>query len=153
MCNPIVLAASLAVGATAVNTVGQIQQSKAIAKQINAQSALQAEQIKDQAAAEIFDRSIQTFERIGQSRVSGAARGLNDASGVLTMANDAILFDYDFDNTRTLANADMAQEQRLFETRSALSRASRPTLLGAGLQIAGAGLQAAHGAGAFQPQG
>lgn len=123
-----------------------------MAKAINAQSEQQADEIRDQASAEIFDRSVQTFERIGAQRVAGATRGLNDASRTLAMANDAILFDYVFDNTRTQLNAENAQQARLADTRSQLARASRQTLLGAGLQIAAAGANAAYNAGAFDPK-
>lgn len=149
MCDPISIGVALAVTTTAVSTVGQIQQSKAMAKAVNAQSEQRAEEIRDQASAEMFDRSVQTFERIGMQRVAGASRGLNDASRSLQMANDAILFDYDFDNTRTMSNAETAQKARLTDTRSQLARATRPTLLGAGLQIAAAGAKAANDAGAF----
>lgn len=149
MCAPIV-AAGLAIAATATSVVGQIQQSKAMAKAINAQSAIQAEQIRDQASAQMFDNTVETFERIGQQRVAGAQRGLNDASRTLALANDAIMFDYSFDNARIEANADAAQQERLSQTDSQLASASRPTLLGAGLQIATSGLSAYNSAGGFK---
>lgn len=148
MCPP-VIAAGLAIAATATSVVGQIQQSKAMAKAINAQSEQRAGEIQDQATGEMLDRTVQTFERIGQQRVSGASRGLNDASRSMQMANDAILFDYDFDNARIQLNAENAQKARLVDTRSQLARASRPTLLGAGLQIAAAGGSAYNSAGGF----
>jgi hypothetical protein len=148
MCDPISI--GLAVVSTTLSVAGQIKQSKAMARAINAQSEQQADEIRDRASAEMFDRSVETFERIGMQRVAGASRGLNDASRSLQMANDAILFDYDFDNARTMLNAENAQKARLSETRSQLARASRPTLLGAGLQIATAGVKAAHDAGAFE---
>lgn len=150
MCDPISIGVGLAVATATVSTVGQIQQSKAMAKAINAQSEQRADEIRDRASAEMFDRSVQTFERIGMQRVAGAQRGLNDASRSLQMANDAILFDYDFDNTRTQLNAENAQKARLADTRSQLARASRPTLLGAGLQIAAAGGKALYDAGYFE---
>lgn len=149
MCDPISIGVGLAVVSTATSVVGQIKQSKAMAKAINAQSEQQAEEIRDQASAEMFDRSVQTFERIGMQRVAGAQRGLNDASRTMQLATDAILFDYNFDNARTQLNAENAQLARLADTRSQLARASRPTLLGAGLQIVGAGIGAANQAGAF----
>lgn len=152
MCNPALLAVGLAAGTSAVSVVGQIQQSKAMAKAINAQSEQRADEIRDQASAEMFDRSVQTFERLGMQRVAGASRGLNDASRSLSMANDAILFDFDFDNTRTMLNAENAQKARLADTRSQLARAARPTLLGAGLQIIGSGVKAANDAGMFDPK-
>lgn len=138
MCNPLI-AVGLAVAGTAASVVGQIKQSKAMAKAINAQSEQQADEIRDAATADIFDRTVETFGRIGQQRVAGAQRGLNDASRALTMANDAILFDYNFDNARTMLNAENAQKARLANTRSQLAQASRPSLLGAGLNIAVAG--------------
>lgn len=149
MCDPLTIGVGLAVTASAANVVGQIQQSKAMAKAINAQSEQQADEIRDRASGEMFDRSVQTFERIGLQRATGAQRGLNDASRTLQIANDAILFDYEFDNTRTQLNADNAQSARLAQTNAQLARASRPTLLGAGLQIIGAGANAANQAGAF----
>lgn len=149
MCDPLSIGIGLAVASTATGVVGQIQQSKAMAKAINAQSEQRADEIRDQASAEMFDRSVQTFERIGMQRISGAQRGLNDASRTMQLATDAILFDYNFDNARTQLNAENAQRARLADTRSQLARASRPTLLGAGLQIVGSGLRAANAAGAF----
>lgn len=148
MCPP-VIAAGLAIAATTASVVGQIQQSKAMAKAINAQSEQRADEIQDQASGEMFDRSVETFERIGMQRVAGSQRGLNDASRSLQMTNDAILFDYNFDNTRTMLNAENAQKARLADTRSSLARAGRPTLLGAGLQIIGAGASAYNNAGGF----
>lgn len=148
MCPP-VIAAGLAIATATASVVGQIKQSKAMAKAINAQSEQRADEIRDQASAEMFDRSVDTFERIGMQRVAGASRGLNDASRTMQLANDAILFDYDFDNTRTAQNAANAQKARLVDTRSQLARASRPTLLGAGLQIASSGLSAFNEGGGF----
>lgn len=149
MCDPISIGVGLAVASSAASVVGQIQQSKAMAKAVNAQSEQQADEIRDRASAEMFDRSVQTFDRIGMQRVAGASRGLNDASRSLALANDAILFDYNFDNARTMLNTENAQKARLADTRSQLARATRPTLLGAGLQIATAGVKAANDAGAF----
>ena len=149
MCNPLV-AVGLAVASTAASVVGQIQQSKAMAKAINAQSEQQAEEIRDRASAEMFDRSVETMQRIGLQRVTGAQRGLNDASRTLEIANDAILFDYNFDNARTIGNADTAQKARIAETNAKLSQASRPTLLGGALQIAAAGANAYAAAGGFK---
>lgn len=150
MCPPAVIAAGVAALATGVSVVGQIQQSKAMEKAINAQSEQQADEIRDRATAESFDRTIQTFERIGQARVAGAARGVNDASRTMELTTNAILFDYDFDNTRTEMNADNAQKARVSETNSQLARASRPTLLGAGLQIGVSAAKAFSDAGGFK---
>lgn len=153
MCNPLAIGIGLAVASTTASVVGQIQQSKAMAKAINAQSEQQADEIRDRATAETFDRTVQTFERIGQQRVAGAERGLNDASRTMQLTTDAILFDHNFDNARTMLNAENAQKARVAETNSQLARASRPTLLGAGLQIAAAGLKAANDGGAFAKGG
>lgn len=149
MCNPLVALAAAAVS-TAVGVVGQIQQSKAMASAINYQSEVQGEEIRRKATAEMFDRSIETMQRIGLQRVTGAERGLNDASRTLELANDAILFDYNFDNARTMQNAESEQKARLAETNAKLAQASRPTLLGAGLQIAASGLGAYANAGGFK---
>lgn len=153
MCDPISIGIGLAVATTTASVVGQMQQSKAMAKAINAQSEQQADEIRDRATAETFDRTVQTFERIGAQRVAGAERGVNDASRTMQMATDAILFDYDFDNTRTLQNAENAQKARISETNSQLARASGPSLLGAGLQIVAAGVKAANDGGAFDKGG
>lgn len=150
MCPPAVIAAGVAALSTGISVVGQIQQSKAMEKAINAQSEQQADEIRDRATAETFDRTVQTFERIGQGRVAGAARGVNDASRTMELTTNAILFDYNFDNTRTEMNADNAQKARVAETNSQLARASRPTLLGAGLQIGAAALKGFSDAGGFK---
>lgn len=150
MCNPALIAVGLAAASTGASVIGQIQQSKATAKAVNAQSEVRAEEIRDQASAEMFDRSVQTFERIGQQRVAGAQRGLNDASRTMQLATDAILFDYNFDNARIEKNAETAQKARLAETDSRLAQASRPTLLGAGLQIAASAGKAANDSGMFK---
>lgn len=150
MCNPMLIAAGLAVASTGASVIGQIQQSKAMAKAVNAQSEQRAEEIRDQASAEMFDNSVATFERIGMQRVAGSQRGLNDASRTMQLATDAILFDYNFDNARTMLNAENAQKARLADTNSRLAQASRPTLLGAGLQIITAGGKAYSDAGGFR---
>jgi hypothetical protein len=148
MCNPIVPAVLLA-GATAAQVVGQMKVAKAQAKAINEQSAVRAEEIQDAATAELVDRQIETFQRIGQARVVGASRGLNDASRVLEQTTQAILFDNDFDAARIEKNAETQQRARLAETKSALAGASRPSLLGAGLQIIAAGAQGYAAGGGF----
>ncbi len=149
MCAPAVIAAAVAAVATGVSVVGQIQQSKALEKAVNAQSEQRADEIRDKATAEMFDRTVESFQRVGEQRVAGAERGLNDASRTLQLTNDAILFDYNFDNSRTLLNTENAQKARVAETNSQLARASRPTALGAALQIGTAGLKGFSDAGGF----
>lgn len=149
MCLPALPLAALAIGAatTAVSVVGQIQSSKAAAASINANSAIQAEQIADRASAEMFDRSVESFERIGQQRVTGASRGVNDASRSFSMMTQQIQFNREFDDTRTMTNTRNAQKARESQTKSQLAQQTRPSLLGAGLQIALSGASAYSKAG------
>lgn len=150
MCNPALAVAGLMAATATVSVVGQLKAAKAQAKAIEQQSAIQAEELRQQATAALLDNQIDTFQRIGQARVVGASRGLNDASRVLEQTTQAILFDSEFDAARIEANHGNRQRARVAETNSALTSASRPSLLGAGLQIVSAGVQGYAAGGGFK---
>jgi hypothetical protein len=146
LCNPLLLAVGVA-ATTAAKVAGDAKAAAAQARALNAQSAAQATQIAEAATAERLDTTVEGFRRSGVARVAGAGRGLNDASGSLDMALKAIQMDTDFDTARIEKQASMQQDGRLNDTRSRLSTIQQPTLLSAGLQVAGAGASAYVGAG------
>lgn len=151
MCLPLALAIpiGLAVAGTAVSVVGQIQSANATNAAIKAQEKTQEKQIDQQTAQEITDRLRQARVDMGRIMVAAGESGLSlDSGAVKALQNDAAM-QASLANETSLAN----QESRKQAARDAANSEmkAKPTLLGAGLQIAIAGVSAATKAGAFNP--
>lgn len=147
MCEPVtaaIVVGSLAVATSAASVVGQMQSASAQQRLIAQQDELAAEQIKDQATADINERSRAARRERARIRVAAGEAGLNLQSGSIEGLLMDSLFQQNFDNTGTIKNAENAQKSRQLRTQSQLiDRASRPTFLAAGLQVASSGLQGA----------
>lgn len=148
MCDPITLAIGAAVATTAVSVVGQIQSANAANKAIEAQHAIKQKQIDQAATAEIDDRLRQARREQGRILVAAGESGLNIESGAVEALLSDAAMQATLANERSLANRESRKEATTAEANSLM--VSKPTALGAGLQIGLSGLNAAVGAGAFR---
>lgn len=151
MCDPITIAVGLAVATTAVSVVGQIQSANAANKAIKAQYKARDKQIDQATTQEINDRLRQARREQGRITVAAGESGLNTESGVVNALLQDAAMQATLSNQTSLANRESRKEANRTEANSAM--VSKPTALGAGLQIALAGANAAQGAGAFKGGG
>ena len=139
MCIP--LAVALAIGAAAFGAVAQVQSANAQAKALNQQLAARDKEINHAASAEINDRLRAARRQQGRILVAAGQSGLSTTSGnveglLLDNAVQASLSD-----ERSLANRNNALDAAAAEAQAKMP--SKPTILGAGLQIGLAGAGAA----------
>lgn len=140
MCDPVSLSVALAV-AGAAQTAGSIISASKTAKvqeqAIRNQHARVAEENRDAASAEMFDQMRAARREQAKIRTAAGEAGLGLNGGSI----DALLFDsamqMELQGSRTLSNLESRNAANDDQAESALSQIQRPTLLGAGLQIAG----------------
>lgn len=156
MCNPVALAvAGLAVsaGGTVLGHVYQTKQANAQADAIEESSRQQMramaerqKQMNSAASDQMAERTRQALIERGRLRVASGESGLFDNSGRL-MAES--FFNEGFDIASIESNRAAAVKQSEYEVggiraqaKSAANQISRPSFIGTGLQIAGAGMDA-----------
>lgn len=153
MCLPAAIAIPLAIATatTAVSVVGQIQSANKAAAAIQAQHDAKQHEIDLQTSQQINDRLRQARREQGRILVASGEAGLNTASPVVQgLLSDAAM-QATLSNQTSLANREARKRAVTAEANALMP--SKPTLLGAGLQIGLSGLNAAQGAGAFKPGG
>ena len=143
MCDPVSISIGLAVVSTAQAVGGQIAASKtakAQQKAINAEHARVAEENRDAASAQMFDQMRAARREQAKIRTAAGESGLGLNSGSI----EGLLFDsamqMELQGSRTMANLESRQAANDASAESMMSQVQKPTLLGAGLQVAGAGL-------------
>jgi hypothetical protein len=150
MCLPaaILIPVALAAATTAASVVGQIQSANAANAQVKAQLAVKNKQIDQAATAEINERLRKM--RVEESRIQVAAgeSGLSLESGAVKALQADAEMQAGLSNETSLANRESRKEAARQEANANMT--SKPTLLGAGLQIALAGASAAQKGGAFK---
>jgi hypothetical protein len=150
MCLPAALAIpiALATATTAVSVVGQIQSANAANAAVKAQLATKNKEIDQAATQEINNRLRQM--RVEESRIAVAAgeSGLSLDSGAIKALQSDAAMQAGLANQVSLANRESRKDAARAEANAQM--VSKPTLLGAGLQIALSGANAAQGAGAFK---
>jgi len=153
MCLPAAIAipVALATATAAVSVVGQIQSANAQAKAIRAQHDAKQKEVDQAASAEINARLRQARREQGRIMVAAGESGLNTSSPVIEglLADSAM--QATLSNQQSLANRESRKRATTAEANALMP--SKPTLLGAGLQIALSGASAAQGAGAFKKGG
>lgn len=150
MCLPVALAIpiALATAGAAVSVVGQIQSANAANAQVRAQLAVQTKQIDQSATAEIDNRLREARRDMGRIMVAAGESGLSTESGsVQALVNDAGM-QASLANEQSLANRESRKQAAVANANAEMK--AKPTLLGAGLQIAVAAGSAAANAGAFK---
>ena len=151
MCSPAALPILTGIGAI-TSFIGQSAAAKAQDKQIQAGYALQSEafaaqrqEIQDTAETEISDRVRQAQIERGQLRVAQGESGLTGASH--NRLERDVQFQAGADISRIQKNAENRTKASKREQAGARHRAKtnalqirRPSIIGTGLQIAGAGV-------------
>lgn len=139
MCEPVSIMTALSVATTAAGIVTQVKAAKAQERAIAAQLAQSETEINDKATAEINER--QRAARREQARIKVAA---GQAGLQLGGSIDALLADSMMQAGLSEEALRDNQENQLRSVRSeanaAYSRVNKPSLLSAGLQLAGAGV-------------
>ena len=96
------------------------------------------EENRDAASAELFDQARAARREQGKIRVAAGEAGLGLNSGSI----ESLLFDsamqMELQGSRTLSNLESRNDAVNDEVNASLSQIQKPTILGAGLQIAGA---------------
>lgn len=153
MCLPLVplIAIGAAVATTAVSVVGQIQSANAANKAIKAQLAAKDHEIDLAASHEINDRLRQARREQGRILVAAGESGLSLESGSVNALLEDAQMQATLSNETSLANRESRRQAARAEANAAL--VAKPTVLGAGLQIGLAGLNAAASHGAFGGSG
>ncbi|MBF7012542.1 hypothetical protein QUC32_23115 [Novosphingobium resinovorum] len=138
MCDPVT--AAIVVGVTAVASTGysiyaQAKSAKAQTKALREQESAAREETRRESSAEIFDSMRQSRREQGQLRAQAGEAGLSLTSGSV----EALLMDSamqgELREQRTLANAESRNRSNQAEAASIASRISKPSVLGAGLQL------------------
>lgn len=149
MCLPLALAIPIALAAagTAVSVVGQIQSANNQAAALKAEVKAKNTEINQQTSQAIDDRLRQARREQGRIMVAAGESGLNTGSAVVQgLLTDASM-QATLANQTSLANAE--SRKRATDAEANAQMPSKPTLLGAGLQIAMSAASAAASHGAF----
>lgn len=141
MCDPVSASIALAVVST-VGTVGQVVAARKTAnaqeKSIRLQHERVAEENRDAASAEMFDQMRAARREQAKIRTAAGEAGLGLNGGSI----EGLLFDsamqMELQGSRTMANLESRNASNDADAESMLSQIQKPTLLGAGLQVAGA---------------
>jgi hypothetical protein len=150
MCLPVALAipVALAAAGTAVSVIGQIQSANNQAAALKAQAAAKNKEIDQQTSAQIDERLREARREQGRIMVAAGESGLNTGSPVVQgLLTDASM-QATLSNQESLANRESRRRATIAEANAMMP--SKPTLLGAGLQIAMSAAGAAQKAGAFK---
>ena len=138
MCDPVTLAVT-AMATTAASVVSQISAANAQNKAISQQVAQSYQQVNNQQAAEENDRMRAARKEQARIKVAAGESGLQLGGSI-----EQLLLDNQMStglaNERSALNADNQRQSIQAEANKMHSQVQKPTLLGAGLQIATAGL-------------
>lgn len=150
MCLPaaVLIPVALAAAGTAASVVGQIQSANAANAAVKQQLAGKNKEIDQAASAEINARLRQARRDMGRIMVAAGESGLSLESGSVKMLEEDAAMQASLSNEQSLANRESRKEAARAEANAAMT--SKPTALGAGLQIGIAAANAAQKAGAFK---
>jgi hypothetical protein len=150
MCLPAAIAIPIALAAatTAVGVIGQIQSANAANAAIKQQYKAAAKEVDQKTSQEITDRLRQARREMGRILVAAGESGLSLESGAVKALESDAAMQASLANETSLANRESRKEALRADADSKM--VSKPTLLGAGLQIALSGAAAAANAGAFK---
>lgn len=138
MCGPILLAAATVAGAAA-STYSQYQAAKAQTRAINQAQDAASTQAAAQAGAELTARARAARVERAAARAAASDSGVNLGGGSFLAALQTSAMDQSYDEGVILYNNKNQVAAINTDAASALTRVTRPTLLGAGLTIGQAG--------------
>ena len=139
MCHPIAIAVALSVATTAASIVSETKAAKNQEAAIRDQLAISEEEIDDKAAGEVNDRLRETRREQARIKVAAGEAGLKLGGSIDLLLQDSLM-QGGLSNERTMGNRGRELRASRAEANSMLSRVERPTLLGAGLRLATAGM-------------
>lgn len=132
---------AVTIASQAATAISAAKAAKRQTKAIRQQMQVAAEETKREASADLFDQMRATRREQGRIRTAAGEAGLSLTSGSV----EAMLMDSamqgELRGDRTIANMEARHRANTAEGESMLSQVQKPTLLGAGLQIAGSALQ------------
>lgn len=140
MCEPVTIMTTLAVASTAAGIVSQVQSAKRQEAAIREQLAFTEEEINAKASGEVNDRLREARREQARIKVAAGEAGLKLGGSIDLLLQDSLM-QAGLANERTLGNRERELRAARQEANSMLSRVEKPTLLGAGLQLASAGMQ------------
>lgn len=130
---------TLAIASTAAGIVSQVQSAKRQEAAIRDQLVVAEAEINDKASGEINDRLREARREQARIKVAAGEAGLKLGGSIDLLLQDSMM-QAGLSNERTLGNRERETANARAEANSMLSRVERPTLLGAGLQLATAGM-------------
>lgn len=139
MCEPTIMAA-VAVASTAAGIVSQVKAAKVQEAAIREQLSAAQEQNTDKASDEINERLREARREQGRIKVAAGEAGLQLTGSIDTLLRDGLM-QANLAEQATIDNRDRANEGVYREAASMMSQVEKPTVLGAGLQLATAGMQ------------
>lgn len=148
MCDPVSIGIGLAVATTAVSVVGQIQSANKANARIQAEHDVKQHQIDLQTSEQISSRLREARREQGRIMVAAGESGLNTGSPVVEGLLQDAAMQATLSNQESLANRESRKRETTAEANADM--VTKPTALGAGLQIALSGLNAAQANGAFK---
>lgn len=139
MCDPITMTV-LAVASTAAGIVGEVKAAKRNTAAVHEQLAEVKNQIDQKTGAEINERQRAARREQGRTKVAAGEAGLQLGGSIdLLLKDSAMQAGLSEERSLDNRNNDVIAANR--EATSALSKIESPTILGAGLRIATAGMQ------------
>lgn len=140
MCEPVSALVALSVASTAASIVSEARAYKSQEAAIHQQLAQSEREINTKASAEVNERLREARREQGRVRVAAGEAGLRLSGSVGLLLQDSLM-QAGLQNERILGNRGRELTAVRSEANSMLSRNQRPTLLGAGLRLASAGMQ------------
>jgi len=151
VCDPIT-ATVLAVATSAAGVVAQVKAANAQEKAIKAQREVVREENRQVVSAELFDQSRAARVQQGRTMAAAGEAGLSLNSGSIQSLLTDIAMQKSLQGDRSIANMESRNAQSNAEAEGMLSQIQKPTVLGAGLQIASAGASAYSSASSLKLQ-
>jgi hypothetical protein len=140
MCNPAIALAVISAATTAVSVVSEVKAANRQNKAIAEQYAAQTEEIRSQEGAAINDRLRAARKEQGRVRVAAGEAGLQLTGSVASLLQDSTMQTALYDE-RVRANAGARIDAATAEANSMYSQVQKPTILGAGLRVAGSAIK------------
>lgn len=140
MCDPVTTMIALTVASTAASIVSEVQSAKRQEGAIRDQLAVTQNEVNDKASAEVNDRLREARREQAKIKVAAGEAGLKLGGSIDLLLKDSMM-QAGLSNERTLGNRDRELTAANAEANSMLSRVEKPTVLGAGLRLATAGMQ------------
>lgn len=138
MCDPVTMTIT-AVAASAASIVGQVQSAKYQAEAIQAQFAQNQQEFAAKASAETNDRLREMRREQARVKVAAGEAGLQLSGSIDLLLKDSLM-QGQLASTRIEDNRQREVLNAKAEADSMLSRNTSPTVLGAGIQLASAGM-------------